>query len=156
MKKLLHERLRRIDNQEYTSVVLENGHAITFWDNEAQYLADEIERNYIPRLRFENDAPLQWGEMVDGYDKPIDGIKLFDDGSGRVGNHRDDDLYWAPFSILKNSSLNRPPHKEPDTLNKLLNDLQFAREYTYENDESVRRTLHEFGNRLSALIERDQ
>lgn len=115
---------------------------------ETNVLADEIERDYIPRPRFEDDAPLQWGERVNGYDKPIDGIKLFDDGSGRVGNHRDDDLYWIPFSILKTSSLKRPPNKEPDSLERLRDDMAAW------NDLRMKTFCDEWIDRLTALIER--
>ena len=45
-------------------------------------------------------------------------------------------------------------HKEPDSLKNLLNDIKFAREYTYENDEKIGRTLYQFEQKLSNYIDK--
>lgn len=62
MKKLLHERLRDIGQGNYThSVELDSG-IIMLNPSEAAKLSNEIEKYYIPRPRFEDGEPVQFGE----------------------------------------------------------------------------------------------
>lgn len=63
MKKLLHERLR-----EYGSNCLAD---YTEWSRQrhANELADEIEKFYIPRPRFEDGEPVQFGDELPTPDK---------------------------------------------------------------------------------------
>lgn len=67
MKKLLHERLREfasiLDDDDYT-FRFEDGNFTDLELNEAESLADEIERYYIPRPRFEDGEPVQFGDAV--------------------------------------------------------------------------------------------
>lgn len=68
MEKLLHEKLREHDDTNTGS-----WHTIRLFDNwelklskhGANSLADEIERYYIPRPRFENGEPLKYGDQID-------------------------------------------------------------------------------------------
>ena len=61
MKKLLHERLRDIGQGNYThSVELDSG-IIMLNPSEAAKLSNEIEKYYIPRPRFEDGEPVQFG-----------------------------------------------------------------------------------------------
>ena len=69
MKKLLHERLREfasiLDDDDYT-FRFEDGNFTDLELNEAESLADEIERYYIPRPRYEDGRPVQFkNEFVD-------------------------------------------------------------------------------------------
>lgn len=62
MKKLLHERLREWDQHSLIySEGLDSGR-IVLTAPEAESLADEIEKYYIPRPRFEDGEPVQFGD----------------------------------------------------------------------------------------------
>lgn len=61
MKKLLHERLREADKGNHIITFGGNGHTIVLFPREAEALADEIERYYIPRPRFEDGEPVDTG-----------------------------------------------------------------------------------------------
>lgn len=62
MKKLLHERLREIGQGNYChSVELDSGR-VMLNPSEAANLANEIEKYYIPRPRFEDGEPVQFGD----------------------------------------------------------------------------------------------
>ena len=70
MKKLLHERLREfasiLDDDDYT-FRFEDGNFTDLELNEAESLADEIEKYYIPKPQFEDGEPVQFGdEFLDG------------------------------------------------------------------------------------------
>lgn len=58
MNKLLHERLREHDNGTGRISIVSSKYEITLRDHEAKALADEIERYYIPRPRFEDGSPV--------------------------------------------------------------------------------------------------
>lgn len=62
MRKLLHERLREIKSLDH--IIADNGEFVELFDKEAQAIADEIEKYYIPRPRFENGEPVQFGEKA--------------------------------------------------------------------------------------------
>lgn len=69
MKKLLHERLREfasiLDDDDYT-FRFEDGNFTDLELNEAESLADEIGKYYIPRPRYEDGEPVQFkNEFVD-------------------------------------------------------------------------------------------
>lgn len=66
MEKLLHERLREsTDNDGFCKkYTLANGKPLRIYEREAFDLADEIERYYIPRPRFEDGTPVQFGDEV--------------------------------------------------------------------------------------------
>ena len=57
MDKLLHERLREHKNGNFYIA----GYPIYLTRSESDYLADEIERFYIPRPRFEDGEPVEFG-----------------------------------------------------------------------------------------------
>lgn len=66
--KLLHEKMRelavRCTFTELASITLTNGEKVTcLYRNELTGLADEIERYYIPRPRFEDGEPVQSSDM---------------------------------------------------------------------------------------------
>lgn len=61
MDKMLHERLRdhvKRDGLDFDG----KGYSLVLWSFEAEALADEIERFYIPRPRFEDGEPVQWDD----------------------------------------------------------------------------------------------
>lgn len=65
--KLLHEKMRelaeRCTHTEVASITLNNGETVTCLNREELVgLADEIERYYIPRPRYEDGEPVQWGD----------------------------------------------------------------------------------------------
>ena len=67
MDKLLHEKMRELAENmapnKVESIVLKNGRrVIGFYREELTGLADEIERYYIPRPRFEDGEPVQFGD----------------------------------------------------------------------------------------------
>lgn len=61
MEDLLHERLKRHSATD-GYFVAQSGKGILLTNYEAQELADEIERYYIPRPRFEDGEPVQFGD----------------------------------------------------------------------------------------------
>lgn len=69
MEKLIHERLREYDEQS-CSFICDNGRSVTgLWNSEANSIADEIEKYYIPRPRFENGEPVQFGDDIEIYNR---------------------------------------------------------------------------------------
>ncbi len=68
MDKLLHEKMRELAERctftELASITLNNGEKVTcLYRSELLGLADEIERYYIPRPRFEDGEPVQSSDM---------------------------------------------------------------------------------------------
>lgn len=62
MEKLIHERLREYDEQS-CSFICDNGRSVTgLWNSEANSIADEIEKYYDPKLRFEDGEPAKEGD----------------------------------------------------------------------------------------------
>lgn len=86
MKKLLHERLREVNRLQKVGLI-NDGYA-ALYDHEAKALADEIERYYIPRPRFESGEPIDWNEGEN-----IDWIET------RFGE--DIDLQWTINAVSK-------------------------------------------------------
>lgn len=77
MEKLLHERLRDTDNT--CRFVRTKGFRCYLSKDLACELADEIEKYYIPRPRFEDGEPVQFGDEVE--DGTIHEIAFWDDGT---------------------------------------------------------------------------
>ena len=72
MKKLLHERLRRLTDDDACFVCADNFEA-SISRKAGEHLADEIERYYIPRPRFED------GELIKNGDPTLHGTAHFVD-----------------------------------------------------------------------------
>lgn len=69
MEKLIHERLREYDERS-CSFICDNGRFVMgLWNSEANSLADEIEKYYIPRPRFEDGEPVQFGDDIEIYNR---------------------------------------------------------------------------------------
>lgn len=62
MMKLLHERLRE-HGEEACIPFKGEGYSFALWNGEAKALADEIEKYYIPRPRFEDGEPIKEGDV---------------------------------------------------------------------------------------------
>lgn len=144
MKKLLHERLR-----EFARILDDDGNFTFLELNEAESLADEIEKYYIPRPRFKDGEPVQFGDEVEGCNGKVGAVLIFPDGSGYVYGRVD-----SPFSeplggaIIENG-LKRPSdslEKVQDTIDALAN--------VYESDDRLCDDLHNISDRITALIER--
>lgn len=168
-------------------------------------LADEIERYYIPRPRFEDGEPVQFGDEPEWLE-PVDEMTFYEDGSaalGHVGNtfsvspgkrvkrpapkvlDADGvpieaknwmyDLFAGDrvmvLAVLPNGNVSvdtyddavsdyvyivdpsRLPLGEPDSLEKLLDDM---RGYDYGGVSCVEDDMTAFADRLTALIERGE
>lgn len=106
MEKLLHERLREWAPDGYKS----------FTGDDMDALADEIERYYIPRPRFEDGEPVQFGDEVEGCDGHVVTMLLFKDGSGTI--YGDYDWFWPKESCGRDIDIqygvNRPQPKVLD------------------------------------------
>ena len=79
MKKLLHERLR--EHADLGCLSLSGlGYDVALWPKEARAIADEIERYYIPRPRFDDGEPVQFSDSVvtktDGSTEPVTRISF--------------------------------------------------------------------------------
>lgn len=57
MKKLLHERLRETE----ANLIMLGGYYTHMTDDQKEALADEIERYYNPKPRYEDGEPVDWG-----------------------------------------------------------------------------------------------
>lgn len=82
MKKLLHEQLRDGDGRFISFEV--GSYGFRYHRDIAEVFADEIEKYYIPRPRFEDGEPVQFGDKVyydENRDAIIECIEVFDDGS---------------------------------------------------------------------------
>lgn len=74
MKKLLHEMLRNRIRIEQGCIETDSGvTVIALNENEMLALADEIEKYYIPRPRFEGGEPVQFGDDTD----ELNGVEKF-------------------------------------------------------------------------------
>lgn len=106
MKKLLHERLRGWEEQSrntdhfpFTLATEETYKDFGFCGttteakererNLCKLMADEIESYYIPRPRFEDGEPVQFGDEVEGCNGRVETIIIFDDGSGVIYGRND-------------------------------------------------------------------
>ena len=104
MKKLLHERLR-----EFARILDEDGNFTFLELNEAESLAGEIEKYYIPRPRFDDGEPVQFGDYVDGCNGPVDSFLIYEDGSGTVYGEAD-----LPYKVDDGAAAGiDEPHKRP-------------------------------------------
>lgn len=110
MKKLLHERLRNRTRIEQGYIETDSGVTVTALNKkEMLALADEIEKYYIPRPRFEDGEPVQFGDYVDGCNGPVDSFLIYEDGSETV--YGEDDL---PYNVDDGAATNiDEPHKRP-------------------------------------------
>lgn len=155
MKKLLHERLREIKNSDCESLAAVAGvkcHA--FCNRYACHkeiykaLADEIEKYYIPRPRFEDGEPVQFGkEFVDcnGHNQTLSSLTYTKGGHGYVSLNG-----WTKQRI--DEPAKRP---EPDSLEKLRDDMAEYKSDTHFAELKTEHTFGEFINRLTAIMERD-
>lgn len=162
MEKLLHERLREGKPTACGSVEIEpigdSWRFLSLTAIDAKYLADEIERFYIP-LPLVDGEPVNIGDMLD------------------FGSHYDEDervkevyaLTWCNFGEWNIQPLNevwrfkideckRPTHREPDSLEKLHRDMSSAVKGISGQhfDRHVNLdTAEKWIDRLTALMERD-
>lgn len=91
MNKLLHERLRETANT--CRFVRAKGFQCYLSEDLACELADEIEKYYIPRPRFENGEPVQFGDEVK--DGTIHEIAFWDDGTIILLDETPETIYEA-------------------------------------------------------------
>lgn len=160
MKKLLHERLREwadsTEGDKYPSTkmlyaTIESDHAPLGADDERKafhLLADEIEKYYIPRPRFEDGEPVQFGkEFVDcnGHNQTLSSLTYTKGGHGYVSLNG-----WTKQRI--DEPAKRP---EPDSLEKLRDDMAEYKSDTHFAELKTEHTFGEFINRLTAIMERD-
>lgn len=101
MKKLLHERLREHDNGTGRISIVSSKYEITLRDHEAKALADEIERYYIPRPRFED------GEIVTVENR--DEIAWDDGGKWLMTAISNDGIPMATFANRESSVAEMTP-----------------------------------------------
>ena len=113
MEKLLHEQLMKcMDSRDFHEAVgVSRSSSVR---EVARALARKIHKQYIPRPRFEDGEPIQWGGYVDGLEVPITAFTIHEDGSGAVGDWAVNDADWVDFSIPENNYLKRPQPKVLD------------------------------------------
>lgn len=89
MNKLLHERLREVEGNDYENQFqFEDGYRIWIPEEEAERLADEIERYYIPRPRFEDGEPIKLGDKLyysDEKEATVEWYTVSSDGTYDIG-----------------------------------------------------------------------
>lgn len=205
MEKLLHERLR--DHAEIGCLGFDGeGYSMSLWTREALALADEIERYYIPRPRFEDGEPVQFGdafETSNGNEAIVGSIHIttahaYLNSKGQSGKRplgqpfkrprpkvldadgveiKVGDMVWsvdespeqfevkeinAPMvalyqgsSFCRWTSGNHLTHNEPDTLEKLRDDMEYAIDAWVDGDEEFDwPSTKKWASRLTAIIER--
>lgn len=155
MKKLLHERLREYGSNcraDYTDWLSQR---------HANELADEIEKYYIPRPRFEDGEPVQFGDEVEGCNGKVGAVLIFPDGSGYVYGREDSPFSEPLGGAIIEGGLERPS----DSLKKLRDDATIPQREYYrrlighdvglKDDEEISVAVHNhIINRAIALIER--
>lgn len=135
MTKLLHERLRAI-NDSWPNTIKIGKVDVCLYPVEAQALADEIERYYIPLPCDPNGKPWNIGDPVRALNATSD-------------SHVTGYIYDGESVIQTDAGRYKPDqltHKEPDSLEKLRDDME-----QYHPDFDA---WSEMLDRLSALIER--
>lgn len=89
MEKLLHERLREAAKNGVSSIeTCDENIVVSLLKDEELSLADEIEKYYVPRPRFENGESVQFGDDIEIYNRTglLDSgiIQSFHPNNGRV------------------------------------------------------------------------
>ncbi|MDR3845710.1 MAG: hypothetical protein Q3X42_00515 [Eggerthellaceae bacterium] len=162
MKKLPHEKLREIaprisksggddwgidELREVMNVACYSTYQSDL-KNTVLAIADEIEKYYIPRPRYEDGEPVQFGkEFVDcnGHNQTLSSLTYTKGGHGYVSLNG-----WTKQRI--DEPAKRP---EPDSLEKLRDDMAEYKSDTHFAELKTEHTFGEFINRLTALMERD-
>lgn len=225
MKKLLHERLREAADCEHDDLYASNVICADYGmrtcasvSAEAtlfRELADEIEKYYIPRPRFDDGEPVQFGDKYKWADETIrkitgfgvteegapyvtcafDGLGMSDamiysrrlkrpepkvlDADGVEINVGDvvwpinnpemkmtvdnfQRIYGQDVTVncefegeFYNFNPNKLTHREPDSLEKLRNDMAEYKTDTHFAEIKTKHTFGEFIDRLTAIMERD-
>lgn len=104
MKKLLHERLREIES--FDEITLDDDRTYLSLDGiQATLLSNEIERYYIPRPRFEDGEPIQFGDETEqvsaGFIAKVVGIAIYNDGSFTLEDGHGNSTYYADKQPVK-------------------------------------------------------
>lgn len=234
MKKLLHERLREIApsiskacGDDWGIDELRNAMNVAYYStyqsdlkNTVLAIADEIEKYYIPRPRFEDGEPVQFGDEIElhyksggcekgriqawhvnkgtvwtlsfvgvdherlyRYDSEVDVLKRPEpkvlDADGVEINVGDvvwpinnpemkmtvdnfQRIYGQDVTVncefegeFYNFNPNKLTHSEPDSLEKLRNDMAEYKTDTHFAEIKTEHTFGEFIKRLTAIMERD-
>lgn len=115
-EKLLHERLRDTSwKYPEKRTICNSRYSITLTGQEAAALADEIERYYIPRPRFEDGEPVQFIEdYVEGCQGYVEAMLIFKDGSGTIYGENDDPFPKEDCGADIGIGLKRSYHKVYD------------------------------------------
>lgn len=116
MKKLLHEMLRNRIRIEQGCIETDSGVTVTALnENEMLALADEIEKYYIPRPRFEDGEPVQFGDeykWADANIRKITGFGVTENGAPYVTCAFDG--LGMSDAMIYSGSLKRPKPKVLD------------------------------------------
>ena len=154
MKKLLHERLRNRTRIEQGCVETDSGVTITALNkNEMLALADEIEKYYIPRPRFEDGEPCNIGDEVE-FPQPAGVKKVLSFIAGEDGiTFANVGMSSGPVVIYA-GKVNRPKPKVLDSLEKLRDDMIDLCGTDGEDSSLICDELADCAARLTALIER--
>lgn len=175
MEKLLHERLKKHNNNlcpikafKGIEICPENVDCKTCRESALNDLADEIERYYIPRPRFEDGEPVQFGSDVDGCTGCIEYILMYSDGSKVLYGENDDiNDRFEGVRLEPSKSAKRPiqktafnvsdlTHREPDSLEKLRDDMRKSAEHYKQFPGHIPQVeMAEYADRLTAIMERE-
>lgn len=118
MEKLLHERLSGWVDRRPVDILNKLGEefdcAGTGWKGVISVIADEIERYYIPRPRFEDGEPVQFDDEVKGCNGPVKAMLIYFDGSGRVYGRSDNQCEEPLSGAIIEEGIKRPAPKVLD------------------------------------------
>lgn len=147
MKKLLHERLK--EHAQNKALEFEGeGYSLALWYFEAAALAEEIERYYIRRPRFEDGEPVQFGDEIvntDGVKMICSAIHCYED-EVRLNDHNNP--YYS-LNTKYDNPIKRPQQTKPDSLERLRDDISM---YAACEGGHVEEDVERFAERLSILI----
>lgn len=158
MEKLLHEKLREWSDTESRFYYPTNkageslsiGMVDTPEDESLMFtmFADEIERYYIPRPRFEDGEPVQFGDEPD-FLEVVDEISFFADGSVTIGHDGN--------TFVVDGFVKRPEYEnDANDLKNLLDDMKFFDEAAVKAGIKNTSPLDGWIARLAEIVEKNQ
>lgn len=150
MEKLLHERLisfaRNFSCQDAAGIFYSPGeYSLTMYKEEAETLADEIERYYIPRPRDNAGIPFVEGETIYSVDPDTE-------YSAEVVRINANQLYvcWEDLAYDWVDACEMQ-HEKPDSLEKLLDDMK-----VYVETNVGLGITAQFVERFAALMDKEE
>lgn len=156
MEPLLHERLRTFAQSLKSTLSTDNfksaDYNLLMYREEAEALADEIERNYIPRPRDKDGIPYNEGDIVYSVDPNTEySAEVTEVNVSFLEICWEDGSYdWVDACDMQHE---KP--EVPDSLEKLRDDMRYYAQ-SVQKGSNLYNECTEFADRLSALIDKEE